>query len=113
MTTKNIGNHGEAIAASYLEKKGVRLIGRNFQKLYGEIDIIGVEGSRVVFYEVKYRTNGTCGDGIEAITEKKLSRLRKAISIWLQENPYFIRFPKVINALIVDEHGNVEEYEIA
>lgn len=48
-----IGSIGEGIACSYLEKKGFRIIARNYRKPWGEIDIIAEKGSIVHFVEVK------------------------------------------------------------
>ena len=44
---------GESIATQYLERKGFRIIERNFRKPYGEIDIIAEFGNVVRFVEVK------------------------------------------------------------
>jgi putative endonuclease len=43
MNSKEIGNYGEKITAFYLEKKGYKIIGRNYCIRGGEIDIIAVK----------------------------------------------------------------------
>src|SRR5579875_1770256 len=75
-TTKQIsGNRGEEIAVSFLEKKGFRIIGRNFRMRGGEIDIIAIDGDTLVFIEVKTRLSNEFGSPFEAITPWKMSAL--------------------------------------
>ena len=40
---KTIGKYGETIAADYLINNGYKILDRNFQTRYGEVDIIGVK----------------------------------------------------------------------
>jgi len=40
MTTKDIGNLAENLAARYLEEKGYEILEKNYKKPWGEIDII-------------------------------------------------------------------------
>jgi len=47
------GLAGEAAAALYLEKKGMRILERNFRSRTGEVDIIALDGEVLVFVEVK------------------------------------------------------------
>ena len=48
-----IGRIGEDIAGKYLENKGFKIVGRNYLKKYGEIDIIAQKGKITHFIEVK------------------------------------------------------------
>ena len=50
---QKIGRLGEDIAAIYLENKGFSVIGRNYLKKCGEIDIIAKKGKILHFIEVK------------------------------------------------------------
>jgi putative endonuclease len=47
------GRAGEDEAALFLEKKGMKIISRNFRYRGGEIDIIALEEDKLVFVEVK------------------------------------------------------------
>jgi Holliday junction resolvase-like predicted endonuclease len=52
--SQKIGLLGEDIACRYLEKKGLRIVERNYTKKWGEIDIIAAEKSgKLRFVEVK------------------------------------------------------------
>ncbi|MEX2514540.1 MAG: YraN family protein [Candidatus Paceibacterota bacterium] len=51
-TTTTTGRLGEAVAADFLRRHGYRIIGTNYRRPYGEIDIIARKDS-LVFIEVK------------------------------------------------------------
>ncbi|MBV9159572.1 MAG: YraN family protein [Candidatus Kaiserbacteria bacterium] len=53
MYRRPIGDMGESIAAQYLERKGFRIIDRNYLKPWGEIDIIAEKSGIIHFVEVK------------------------------------------------------------
>src|SRR3990167_9989 len=52
---RKLGDLGEEIAANYLKNKGYKILARNYQKPWGEIDIVARNVSRetFVFIEVK------------------------------------------------------------
>ena len=50
---KNVGKGGEDVACQFLERKGYKVIERNYRRKWGEIDIIAVKDEIVRFVEVK------------------------------------------------------------
>ena len=52
---ENRGFFGEEQAARYLQRRGYRIVERNFRCRFGEIDIIARRGRYLVFVEVKQR----------------------------------------------------------
>lgn len=66
---------GESASCRYLEKKGYKILERNFRKGYGEIDIIAVQKNTLVFIEVKTRSSEKFGTPFEAISSWKLRKL--------------------------------------
>ena len=50
---KAVGKLGEDIACAFLKKNGFKVIGRNYMKKWGEIDIITVKDNALTFIEVK------------------------------------------------------------
>ena len=53
MDTRAKGKVGENIACKFLEKEGFKLLERNYQKKWGEIDIIATKDKVIHFFEVK------------------------------------------------------------
>ena len=52
-TTAKKGRTGEDMAALYLEENGIKILERNFRSRTGEVDIIALDETTVVFAEVK------------------------------------------------------------
>ena len=111
---QKIGRIGEDIAVKYLKNKGFTVIGRNYLKKCGEIDIIAKKGETLHFVEVKsvsceifeakkrhvsretdnYRPE-------DNIHEAKLKRLARTIQLYL-----FEKYPKgdpdwIFDAIVV------------
>jgi putative endonuclease len=68
---QRLGAEGETIAAAELERRGYRIIERNYRIRSGEIDIVAEDAGTVVFVEVKTKTNGDFGDPVEEVTPQK------------------------------------------
>lgn len=78
-----IGKKGEDEAVRYLERKGYRVIERNFLCRQGEIDIIALDKNYIVFVEIKARTSTEYGLPSESVTERKKKHMIKAIQYYL------------------------------
>ena len=77
------GARAEALAAAYLEARGLRLLARNFRVKGGEIDLVCQEGATTVFVEVRLRRNLHFGGAAASITPAKQQRLILAARHWL------------------------------
>lgn len=75
MSNQSVGRLGEDIAATYLSRHGYKIIARNFKAGYGEIDIIALKASILVFVEVKTRADASFGMPEEAVTPRKLDEV--------------------------------------
>lgn len=71
-----LGRWGEEYAAKLLTDRGFFICARNWRCQYGEIDIVCSKGSRLYAFEVKTRTVVLFGYPEEAITPRKLVRMR-------------------------------------
>lgn len=72
------GERGEKLAARLLRRKGYRILERNFQTRFGEIDLIARKGDQLVFVEVKTRAPGAPVIGRDAVDAAKQARVRAA-----------------------------------
>ena len=111
LPTRNLGNRYEEKTKLFLEQGGVTLMDANFTVRCGEIDLIGVHGQFLVFFEVRFRS-GVFRQGIEAVDFKKLRRIRRVAQIWMQRYADILRqsFP-CVNQVRIDlvawgPHGN-------
>jgi len=75
MNNRSVGADKERLAADYLVRNGMRIVGRNFRARQGEIDIIGYDDGYLVFVEVKYRSADTKGSALEAVDLRKQTRI--------------------------------------
>ena len=88
----SLGNWGEETAERYLRKKGYKIIERNFRCRLGEIDIIALYRTQLVFIEVKTRQNQRYGLPCEAITSQKLRHLKKSAAYFIVTAGMLIQF---------------------
>lgn len=80
------GALGERIAADHLERRGYRIVERNFRTRHGELDLIAADDRALVFCEVKTRVaggrSGPAG-ALEAIGPNKRKQVRALATQWL------------------------------
>ena len=87
MENLSLGKLGERIAASYLSKKGFKIIEMNFYKRWGEIDIVALEGETLVFVEVKTRMESDRISPEESMTPWKINSIRKTCLYYKKLHP--------------------------
>ena len=76
-STRPLAQAGEAIAARFLEARGLRIVARNLRSRLGELDLVARDGAVLVFVEVKTRL-GTRGDPPQAaVGGRKQARLAR------------------------------------
>ena len=79
----NTGARAETLAADYLMRQGLSIVGRNFRTRFGEIDLIARDGPTIVFVEVRMRSSLRYGGAAESITAAKRTRLVAAANGYL------------------------------
>lgn len=77
------GRRAEAVAAEYLENESYKVIARNWKTRECEIDIVASRDDVLCFVEVKYREDNRHGDGVSAITSKKLAQMKFSAKVYL------------------------------
>jgi putative endonuclease len=118
---QELGRSAEALAATMLEGRGMRILARNVRPRgrRGEIDLIAIDGRELVIVEVKARRDGSrLGPErpVLAVGPRKQRQLRGLAGAWLAERPAGVpycpggvRFDVV--GLRVDAGGRVTEWE--
>lgn len=109
------GKIGEEIAAEYLQKKGFKVIERNWRIEKWEVDIIAEDKDERVFVEVKTRFSEDYGNPADAVTKKKQRYLINAANLYAQQNNYDgrMRFDVVCVYLEKGKKALVEHMEEA
>jgi len=90
MAAKDVlGARGERIAAQHLERRGLRVLDRNWRGAAGELDLVLRDpvSLEIVVAEVKTRASIAYGHPFEAITAAKLARLRRLAGEWCAAHP--------------------------
>ena len=72
-----LGTAGEAAAEAYLVRGGMRLVESDVHLRNGQIDLVMLDGTCLVVVEVKARRGGDFGLPQEAVTVRKLIKLRE------------------------------------
>lgn len=87
------GQWGEELACEKLITDGYAICQRNFRIGHYELDIIAMKGNRIVFVEVKTRSNPD-SDPIEAIDNKKIMRMVRAANTYVTtfDIPHEVQF---------------------
>lgn len=75
MKKQETGKRGEQIACKALEKKGYRILEKNYRCGHGEIDLVARQRDYIVFIEVRSKTGSAFGTPEESVTEAKKKKL--------------------------------------
>lgn len=95
---KSFGNFGEDTATNFLKESGYKIIERNFNCRFGEIDIIAMDNNCLVFVEVKTRSGDKYGAPHYSINYWKQKHLRLSANLYITKkrlNNYCARFDVV------------------
>lgn len=94
------GVFAETLAALLFRLKGYRIVARRYKTPVGEIDLVALKKSRLVFVEVKRRK--TADDAAWTLPARQRRRIVRAAQYWLASHPDFanheIAFDVVLTA---------------
>ena len=77
------GVDSEALAAAFLQGRGLTILERNYRCRLGEIDLVARDGGTTVFVEVRRRASSAFGGAAASITSKKRTKLIRAARHYL------------------------------
>jgi putative endonuclease len=108
LTSKQqLGVHGEDQVAQYLIGQGFTILARNYQKQYGELDLVAIKGDTLAFVEVKTRTYRL----FEAMTMVPIAKQKKIIKTayaFIAEHALIDTVYRFDIALIYNSYGMLE-----
>lgn len=83
----SLGAWGEAYAAGYLRRSGLKILHRNLRTPVGEIDIVARDRKTLVFVEVKTRQSRQFGSPQEAVGAHKQRQIIRTAQWYLAKHP--------------------------
>ena len=96
------GDWAEQHALEQLQRRGWRLLDRQWRCRWGELDLVVVKGRRLLLVEVKARSGpGLDGCGSGALGALKRRRLQHAWACWLAAHPAWGDAPVEMVAALV------------
>lgn len=107
------GKEGEDAAAAFVQKRGLRILARNWRHGRLELDMVCAEGHTVVFVEVKTRKADGLTSPLEALTPRKRDALLRAAQHWLRANNAWDRACRFDLVAVLDHgaHFTLEQYK--
>ncbi|HNR92629.1 MAG TPA: YraN family protein [Dokdonella sp.] len=87
---RSTGARYEDIALAHAERNGLRLVARNFNCRYGELDLVMCDGDVLAFIEVRYRRGHGFGGAVASVGASKRARLVAAARMFLQMHPQWV-----------------------
>lgn len=109
-TASNLGPRGEDIAVKFLKKNGYKILQRNYDTKFGEIDVIAYDHGAISFVEVKTRLSEDFGPPELAVTQTKKNHTIKTAQKYIAENKLedvLCRFD-VVTIQLSDDGGTKE-----
>lgn len=91
----DLGKQCEEKAALYLRSRGYKILERCWSSPMGEIDIIALDGSALVFVEVRARSGTAYGTPAETVGRAKRARIIKTALAYVKAKglrPETLRF---------------------
>lgn len=106
------GRVGEKIAETYLKNKGYKIIKKNYQTRYGEIDLICTHKETLIFAEVKLKVGDNYGTPEEMINQRKVNQIRKTAEYYLLTNKSGVNDYGIMRidavAIVVGKQGDIK-----
>jgi len=81
------GAAAEATALAWLERRGLKLVERNWRCRSGELDLVLRDGASLVFVEVRLRGSAAFGGAAASVDMKKRMKLLSAARLYLAGRP--------------------------
>lgn len=105
-STLSSGHAAESEALAYLQRQGLQLLERNWSCRYGELDLVMLEGSTVVFVEVRSRRHEAWGGAIHSIDARKREKLIIAAQSYLQQSTRWSRSPCRFDVVTIQQQSS-------
>lgn len=107
--TSELGFFAEHYAAEYLKSKNYKILGHNYRKPWGEIDVIAEKEGIIIFVEVKASRKDIPGFEPELrVNADKRHRMARIARTYLSDNQYPDNQPwqmDIVSVAFIKERG--------
>jgi putative endonuclease len=91
MNTVETGSVAERRAVQLLERRGYRIVERNFRCSSGELDVVARDGDVLVFVEVRSRADAAHGHAAETVNVRKQRQVARVAMHYIGlRDPLFV-----------------------
>lgn len=95
-STRQLGKLGEQVAAQWLAGRGYTVVDENYNKKWGELDLVALKDNHIYFCEIKTVQRRLDESGevhgeeqyrpAENVHKAKMQRLHRAAQTWLEQH---------------------------
>jgi putative endonuclease len=107
----SLGQLGEQLARTYLNRKKHNIVDHNFRCSLGEIDLIVRREKAFRFVEVKFRRTMDYGLPQDSVVRRKQEKIRKVAMVWLRRRRLPMDTEVHFDVLAIKERAGGIEYE--
>ncbi|WP_261844210.1 YraN family protein [Aliamphritea ceti] len=109
MDRQQLGKDAEQQAEQFLRKQKLKLICRNFNSRFGEIDLIMLEQRSLIFIEVRSRSYKNWGGASASVDYRKQQKIIHCAEFFLSQHPEYgklnCRFDVIAFEAGIKAHG--------
>lgn len=109
-THNDLGEKGEELAVTFLQKKGYKILERNWRFKKAEVDIIAQKEGVLAVIEVKTRTSNYFGNPQDFVNQKKIQLLVEAANEYVISNDLDVEVRFDIVAIIQNKNTTKIEH---
>ena len=102
------GGDAEDRALRHLERRGLRVLARNWRCRLGELDLVMQDADAVVVVEVRARTRSDFGSALESVDVHKQARLVRATRLFLAARAELQECALRFDIVTVDGAGRIQ-----
>jgi putative endonuclease len=102
-----VGKRGEKLAVESIKKNGYKIVEKNAEDKYGEIDIIALKDKKLIFIEVRSKTGEDYGLPEETIGYKKKKRLINNAKRYVNKNKIKTPYQIDVIGIVFNKNGEV------
>ena len=101
--SQRTGAHAENLAAEFLRGEGFEILGRNYLRRLGELDIVARRAQLLVVAEVRTRSSAAYGGAAASIDRRKQRRIARTTASLLQRHAELARLPVRFDVIVVSD----------